>query len=180
MQCRLSETFVKENHHLERERTTAFTQIAFDPNVVVPLKFVFKGKHPPKTSPPNGVKYHWAPKDSYHQEQLLETIKNLPNRFNIFSLANFAIYVLDDYAVHLIPEVRQALWKRGYILVITGGGTTGFVEVNDTHLHRVLKSEYLKKESQLMLQKLSDHLQKVQAPDRNDMMEMLNKSMETI
>jgi len=53
----------------------------------------------------------------------------------MFSHQNFAIYVLDDYAVHLMPEVRQALWKRGYILVVTGGGITGFVQVNDTHLH---------------------------------------------
>ena len=89
------------------------------------------------------------------REQLLETIKHLSNRFNILSHANFAIYVLDDYAVHLMPEVRQAFWNRGYILVIIGGGITGFVQVIDTHLHKPLKSEYRKKESKLMLEKIT-------------------------
>ena len=78
----------------------------------------------------------------------------------MFSHQNFAIYVLDDYAVHLMPEVRQALWKRGYILVVIGGGITGLVQVNDTHLHRALKMEYRKKESALMLEKLKDNPKK--------------------
>ena len=38
----------------------------------------------------------------------------------MFTHANFAIYVLDDYTVHLMPEVRNTLWKRGCILVING------------------------------------------------------------
>ena len=35
-------TFVKENHFLAMERTDAFTEIVFNPNVVLPLEFVFK------------------------------------------------------------------------------------------------------------------------------------------
>ena len=57
--------------------------------------------------------------------------------------------MLDDYSV--MPEVRQTLWNLGYILVIIGGGITGFVEVNDTHLHKPLKNEYQKTKSELML-----------------------------
>ena len=72
----------------------------------------------------------------------------MSNRFNIFSHANFATYMLDDYAVHQMPEERQALWNREYILIIIGGGITGFVQVNDIHLHKPLKSEYQKKESE--------------------------------
>ena len=30
---------------------------------------------------------------------------------------NLAIYLLDRYAMHLIPEVRQALWKRDHYLI---------------------------------------------------------------
>ena len=63
----------------------------------------------------------------------------------MFGHVNFAIYVLDDYAVHLMLNVEKAFWNRGYILVIIGGGITGFVQVNDTHLHEHLKSEYRKK-----------------------------------
>ena len=111
-------------------------------------------------NPPPGVKHHWGPKGSYRLEQLLATINNLPDRFNIFSPANAAIYVLDDHAVHLMPEVREALWKRGYVLVVIGGGITGFVQVNDTHLHRGLESEYRIDESKLMLEKLRDEPKK--------------------
>ena len=82
--------------------------------------------------------------------------------------------------MHLIPEVRQALWKRGYILVVIGGGITGFVQVNDTHLHRALKMEYKNKESLLMLEKLKDNPQKVPAPDRIEMMTFLTDAMQDV
>ena len=76
-----------------------------------------------------------------------------------------------------MPEVRQALWNRGYIiLAIIGGGITGFVQVNGTHLHKSLKSEYRKKESELMLEKLQNDPQKLPAPDRNEMMRLLVNS----
>ena len=40
---------------------------------------------------------------------MLYTILNLTNRFNIFTSKNYAIYVLDDYSVHIIPEIKEAL-----------------------------------------------------------------------
>ena len=84
--------------------------------------------------------------------------------------------MLDDYAVHLMLEVKQALWNRGYILVIIDGGITGFVQINVTHLHKPLKSEYRKKESELKLEKLQNDLQKVPAPDWNEMMRLFVNS----
>ena len=53
-----------------------------------------------------------------------------------------------------MSEVRQGLWNRECILVIIGSSITRFVQANDTHLHKPLKSEYRKKESELMLKKL--------------------------
>ena len=52
-------------------------------------------------------------------------IDKLQNRFNMFTEQSFAIYVLNDYSVHLMPEIRQALFKKGYVLVIISGGITG-------------------------------------------------------
>ena len=49
---------------------------------------------------------------------MLKTISNLPNRFNPFTQKDFAIYVLDDYAVHLMPEIQKAYYQRGYVLVV--------------------------------------------------------------
>ena len=119
-------------------------------------------------------------KGSYRLEQLLETIKYLPNRFNIFSHSNFAIYVLHNYTVDLMPKVRKTLWDRGYILLIIGRGITGFVQVNDTHLHKQLKNECRKKESALMLEKLTKDPQKARSPDRSEMMSLLVESEKAI
>ena len=50
------EAFIKENHHLSRERVTVFPQIGTDGGVDLYPEFVFKetGKRPPKlTTPPN-------------------------------------------------------------------------------------------------------------------------------
>ena len=134
-------------------------------------------KHQLKSSSPTGVKYHWAPNDSYRLEKILEMIQNWPNRSNMHSHANLRFRWLR--CTSKACSESDSLEKRLYcILVNISGGITGFVQVNDTHLHHVLKSQYRKKESQLMLPKLLDHPQKVPAPDRNDI-KLLTKSMET-
>ena len=54
---------------------------------------------------------------------MLQTIKNLPDRSNLDIFCKekkYAIYVLDDFSVHLCPEVRSALLKKGYFLVVIG------------------------------------------------------------
>ena len=79
-----------------------------------------------------------------------------------------------------MPEVRKALWDRGYILLITGGGITGFVQVNDTHLQKQLKNEYRKKESVLMLEKLTKDPQNVPSPYKSEMMSLLVESEKAI
>ena len=53
-----------------------------------------------------------------------------------------------------MPEVRQALQKRGYVLIVIGGGITGDCQINDTHFHNPLKAKYRELESELMLKKL--------------------------
>ena len=62
--------------------------------------------------------------------------------------------MLDDYSVHLMPEVKAALLKRGYILVGIGGGVTGDIQINDTDTHSPLKKKYRELEQQLMVAQL--------------------------
>ena len=62
---------------------------------------------------PENMHYQWVPKGSYRHEQLLKSISHYPNRVNIFTPKKYAIYVLDDYSVHLLPEVKEVLLKRG-------------------------------------------------------------------
>ena len=43
----------------------------------------------------------------------------------MFSQSNYALYILDDYSVHITDEVKRALLAKGYILVVIGGGIKG-------------------------------------------------------
>ena len=87
---------------------------------------------------------------------------------------------MHDYSVHLIPEVRQALFKKGYVLVITGGGITDDVQINDTNCHRDLKKYYRDLEMKLMLGQLEKDPIKILSPSRNEMMSMLLQAWETL
>ena len=45
------------------------------------------------------------------------------------------VVVFDWYAAHLDASVRNLIEHRGHKLLLLGGGTTGVVQVPDTHLH---------------------------------------------
>ena len=80
------EIFAKENYMLSRERVTCSTQLCSDPKVDLKPEFVFKGKGTrTHLTPPESISYHWASKGSYRIEQILDMIKQLPNRFNLFT-----------------------------------------------------------------------------------------------
>ena len=130
--------------------------------------------------PPEGIKYNWAPKGSYRLEQMLYTIYNLPNRYNIFTPKYYTIYVLDNYSFHIMPEIKEALLKRGYVLVIIGGGVTGDIQINDTDLHSPLKAKYRELEQLLMIDQLKASPKKIPQPSRDDMMRMLSESFEAV
>ena len=55
-----------------------------------------------------------------------------------------AVVCLDWYAGHRTPEVSNVVEGSGHVLLMHGGGTTGYEQVNDTHLHAQL--EFMMKE----------------------------------
>ena len=168
------DTYVKENYMLSRERATVFTQASSDSSIDLKPEFVSKGKRTrTKLNQPSGIKFQWHESGSYRIDQLEQTIMNIPNRFNPFTCKDFAIYVLDNYAVHLMAEVRTLLWERGYVLVINGGGITSYIQENDTHVHRALKREYQDLEAELMLSMLEKNNAKIPSPSRGDLMKMI-------
>ena len=175
-------TYVKENYMLSRERITVFTQVSSDGSNPLPHpEFVFKGKGTrTKLTHPPGIKSHWAPKGSYRLETMLATIANLPNRYNMFSQSNYALYILDDYFVHITDEVKKALLAKGYILVVIGGGITGDIQCNDTHVHHVLKKKYREMEAKKMMEILKSEPGKIPAPSRDDVMNMLSTAWNSI
>ena len=116
---------------MARERVTVYTQVANDSSIKLLPEFVFKGKGTrTKVNAPENMHYQWAPKGSYRLEEMLKTIFYLPNRLNMFTPRNCAIYVIDDYSVYLLPEAKEVLLKRGYVYVGIGGVTTGDIQVN--------------------------------------------------
>ena len=98
----------------------------------------------------------------------------------MFTEKGYTIYVLDDYSVHLMPEVRQALLKKGYVLVVIGGGITGDIQINDTSCHHNLKKHYREFEMNLMLEQLNNDPSKIPSPSRDEMMRMLLKAWELL
>ena len=173
--------YVKENYMLSRERCTVYTQLSTDPKNPMPLpEILFKGKGVRIEVKPPNMNVQFAPKGSYRMENMLKMIENLKNRHHMFSHKEYAIYILDDYSVHLQDEIRKKLLAKGYILVIIGGGITGDIQINDTHLHHQLKAKYRERECELMLKKLRTDPTKIPAPTRDDMMQMLSESWELL
>ena len=50
------------------------------------------------------------------------------------------VIILDWFAAHRDPAVAAIIQSRGHVLLLHGGGTTGYEQVNDTHLHAVLQA----------------------------------------
>lgn len=170
--------FVKENHMLSRERATVMTTISSSNNVKPPpLEFVFKGKGlRVKVNPPNGVTVQWAEKGSYRLEHMVKFIERLPAKPVALFPKRRSIYLLDDYSVHLDPKLEEIAHKRGYFLIVIGGGITGDIQGNDTDYHHPSKKRYRDQEMELMIQKLREHKDKIPTPSRDEMMVMFSKA----
>ena len=133
------DTYAKENYMLSRERATVFTQTSSGFSIDLKSKFVFKGKGTrTKLNPSSGIKFQWPERGSYRIDQLKQTIMNLPRRFNPFMCKDFAIYVLNDYAVHLMPAVWKLLWEHGYVLLIIGAGIAGYIQYRKMRLMSIV------------------------------------------
>ena len=59
----------------------------------------------------------------------------------------------DVYSAHLVEEVRTESLKHGYVLVHHGGGCTGVLQCNDTHLHQALSAGYQELEQHDLLER---------------------------
>ena len=113
-------TYVKENCSLSRERAAVFTQVSSDLTANFIHKFIFKGKGTRiKLNPPKGMKVQWSGSETYPLEHMLQSTENP------FRKKDWEIYVFDNHAVHIMPEIRKALKGRDYLLVLVSGGITG-------------------------------------------------------
>ena len=102
-------TFLKENYMLSRERVTCFIQLCSDPKFDLKPDFIFKGKGTrTHLAPSQGINCQYGSEGSYRIKQILGMMKQLPNRYNMFTEKGYDLCVLDDSSVDLMPEVRQA------------------------------------------------------------------------
>jgi hypothetical protein len=46
------------------------------------------------------------------------------------------------HASHMDASVVELIESRGHVLLFHGGGTTGCVQINDTHMHQSVREEY--------------------------------------
>ena len=145
-----------------------------NPKIELKPELLFAGKSTrTHLTPRKGVHYQRSAKGSYQIETILSMIDKVPNRYSMFKEQSFAIFVFDDYYFHLMPEVRQALFKKGYILVIIGGRIIIDIQINDTNCHCNLKKHNRDLEMKSMLEQLEKSLIKILSPSRNEMMSML-------
>ena len=172
--------FVKENSHFSRERATVMTIVSSTNKIETPpIEFVFKGAGKRvKVNPPAKTSVQWAEKGSYRLEHILKFIENLPTIPIAFAPEKRCVFTLDDYSAHLPQEVEDAFHKKGYFLIVIGGGITGDVQVNDTSYHRPVKTAYRNLEMQLMLDLLKQDPKKIPSPSRDQMMEMFYNAWE--
>ena len=107
------------------------------------------------------------------------------NRWHILPLFQKLLsstYILDHCSLHVTEEVSQAMLARGYILVGIGGGITGDIQINDTHLYHPLKQKYREREREttVVLEQFSENPNKIAAPSRDVMMVMLADSWDSL
>ena len=162
---------VKQNYYLTHGQIMCLT-ILSSKDGVISSHHVFKGRSThlqDKLNRPPGVVTLWSAKGSYQVQTKAETIWHLPNLTRHDALTEWTykewqLMLLDDYFVP--SKVWQELLKLGYVRVVLGGGITGYVQINDTHLHHRLKSIYCKKESKLMMEQLEARPDRTPSPSR--------------
>ena len=84
-----------------------------------------------------------SPKGSYRVEQLLEYFDKL---LPVAERPEDSVCLyLDWFSAHLSPEVWElVVEEKGHMLMFHGGGTTGVMQSNDTHIHEPLSKLFKK------------------------------------
>lgn len=177
-----ADCFVKENYMHSRERCTVYTTVSSDASKPAPKpSFLFKGKGKNvKVKPPAGVNVQWSDSGSFRVNNMLDLIQTVPAYQNMWNKNDCYIYLLDDYSAHLVDDVKKALRGRGWIQIVFGGGITGDLQVNDTHLHHRLKTGYRLREETFYRNALKNDPNKIPSMNRDDQMRILTESYDDL
>ena len=66
------------------------------------------------------------------------------------------ILIADDFSAHHSPEVFNLCWKRGYVLIVLGGGITPVIQTCDTDYNQAVKREYITRETDELIRQMQD------------------------
>jgi len=104
-----------------------------------------------------------APRGSYRKENI---VKYLERHLPLMTPAReWRILMCDVFSAHMDDDVVGAALRRGYVLAFHGGGCTGVVQCNDTHLHQRLSARYQEIEMADLLEQ--ERLQPRSCPKRD-------------
>ena len=91
---------------------------------------------------------------------------------------------MDWYAGHRTAEIASLILGRRHVLLFHGGGTTGYEQVNDTHLHAILQHWLKTMEIAVFYGQLSDNaamgVQKAASHSRQDLCLMIKAIWEKL
>ena len=52
------------------------------------------------------------------------------------------VICMDSHASHMDASFVELIESRGHVVLLHGGGLTGCVQINDTHMHQSVREEY--------------------------------------
>ena len=146
---------LKENHAATRERVSVMTCVCSSPAVAsqprkLPIELLFKAKSEKRIRSlrlpdDTNVSLQWADKGSYRQEHILRYLGRWldPWTDERAQSNDYRILMLDVAGSHIVDDVLDFAWSRGYIALFHYGCTTGVGQVNDTDLHGPFERVYL-------------------------------------
>lgn len=160
---------LKEIHSQTRERWTACTACFSDKRgarKVPPLFCVFKGGEEILRSSEEyiartplfqeaGEKFKVAVSNSasMRKEHVLDYLNwLLPLLREDMAETAWGILLCDAYRAHISDSIMRLAWEFQFVVIFIGGGATGVVQVNDTHLHGPLSREYMEREMTSMFE----------------------------
>ena len=159
---------LKEVHAQTRERWTACTAVlseASAPAESVPLLVLFKGGE----GILKALEAYQATTAELHSSQInLKVAVSNSGSMRIEHILDYLDFALqrrsgdnqwkvllcDAYRAHIADSISRLAWKHRYIVVYIGGGATGVVQTNDTHLHGPLQQDYMALEQASMFEQM--------------------------
>ena len=175
----------KENHAATRERYTLLTFVpswASADGEVPPLAVLFKAKDgsrmAPKLEHRPWMHLQFQERGSYRSENVVDALEWGLRPATCSSES--VVVLLDWFSAHLSDEVQDALRAMGHVVIYHGGGVTGLMQVNDTHLHAIVQRIMEQLETSFMNMMRQQDPSKIASLQRQDVLDIVAEMWQSI